>query len=239
MAIEVGQPADCADRRAGGTRRDFLVGGALVSSALIAARGTWWGAGQPAALPGPLATIVPNRMGTWQSSPANGVLIPTAEVPQESGYDDLLTRYFIDDAGRTVMFLIAYGSAQSGSAQLHRPEACYPAAGFSLGDSMRTRLSAPGSAEIVARALTAIKPGRVEQILYWSRVGTSFPTDPASQSLAVIRQSLDGAAPDGALVRMSTLSSDRTSALVLLREFAAALLRQPQPALRRLLTGRL
>jgi EpsI family protein len=183
-----------------------------------------------------LAAIVPDRFGSWKSSPANGVLIPTAETPAETGYDDLLTRYFVDDAGRTIMFLVAYGAAQSGNTQLHRPEACYPAAGFSLGDSSRTSIDAPQT-KIEARTLTATKPGRIEQILYWSRVGTAFPTDSASQSLAVIRQSLGGSAPDGALVRMSTLGSDRTSALTLLRLFANDLLLQSAPSLRRLLTG--
>jgi EpsI family protein len=163
--------------------------------------------------------------------------MPTAEAPAETGYDDLLTRHFSDDAGRTIMFLLAYGAAQSGNTQLHRPEACYPAAGFSLGNSARISIQAPGGAEVEARTLTATKPGRIEQILYWSRVGAAFPTDSASQSLAVIRQSLGGNAPDGALVRISTLGSDRASALTLLRLFANDLLKQPGPSLRRLLVG--
>jgi EpsI family protein len=219
------------------TRRDFLVGGALVATAVLAARGSMWGESQTPTAANSLADIVPDRFGPWKNSPANGVLIPTAEAPAETGYDDLLTRYFVDDAGRTIMFLVAYGAAQSGNTQLHRPEACYPAAGFSLGDSARTSLEDPAGTKIDARTLTATKPGRIEQILYWSRVGATFPTDSASQSLAVIRQSLGGNAPDGALVRMSTLSSDRASALTLLRLFANDLLQQPAPSLRRLLTG--
>jgi EpsI family protein len=214
-----------------------MVGGALVATAVLAARESLWGESHTRTLGDSLADIVPERFGPWKSSPANGVLIPTAEAPAETGYDDLLTRYFVDDAGRTIMFLVAYGAAQSGNTQLHRPEACYPAAGFSLGDSARTSLEDRAGTKIDARTLTATKPGRIEQILYWSRVGAAFPTDSASQSLAVIRQSLSGSAPDGALVRMSTLGSDRASALTLLRLFANDLLQQPAPSLRRLLTG--
>lgn len=220
------------------TRRDFLVGGALLSTALLATRSSWGAGSQGSALGGSLARIVPHSVGPWKSSAANRLLIPTAEVTEETGYDDLLTRYFIDESGRTIMFLVAYGRAQSGGAQLHRPEACYPAAGFTLFDSRRLSVATPGGAEISGRALTAIRPGRIEQILYWSRVGTAFPTDSVSQSLATIRQTLGGTAPDGALVRMSMLGADRASALTLLRHFATMLLHQPKSSLRRLLTGR-
>lgn len=237
MASEV-NPISHAGPGARSTRRDFVVGGALVATAVLAARGSLWGESRPPTLARSLADIVPDRFGPWRNSPTNGVLMPTAETPAETGYDDLLTRYFVNDAGRTVMFLLAYGAAQSGNTQLHRPEACYPAAGFSLGDSARTSLEDRAGTKIDARTLTATKPGRVEQILYWSRVGGVFPTDSASQSLAVIRQSLRGSAPDGALVRISTLGSDRGSALTLLRQFANDLLKQPAPSLRTLLTGR-
>jgi EpsI family protein len=237
MASEV-NPISHAGPESRSTRRDFLVGGALIATAVLAARGSLWGESRPTPLARSLADIVPDRFGPWRSSPANGVVMPTAETPAETGYDDLLTRYFVNEAGRTIMFLVAYGAAQSGNTQLHRPEACYPAAGFSLGDSVRTSLEDRAGTKIDARALTATKPGRVEQILYWSRVGAAFPTDSASQSLAVIRQSLGGSAPDGALVRISTLGSDRGSALTLLRLFANDLLKQPAPSLRRLLTGR-
>jgi len=238
MADEVIGTGEAGRPEARSSRREFLVGGALLSSALIAGNASWRRIAGAPPLGRPLAAIVPDRVGAWASSAAKGVLIPTAEVAEETGYEDLLTRYFVDASGRTIMFLIAYGGAQSGSAQLHRPESCYPAAGFSLYDSERVNLAPAGGPEIRGRVMTASKPARIEQILYWSRIGTIFPTDSASQSLATMRQSFRGTAPDGALVRMSILAAERGSALGLLRQFADALLAQPQPAFHRLLTGR-
>jgi EpsI family protein len=219
------------------SRRQFVVGGGLLAAALFASRGSWPGSPDQEKAPASLDTIVPEQLGRWRSSPANGVVIPTAEVPDDTGYDSLLTRYYLDDNGRTIMFLVAYGSAQAGGTQLHRPEACYPAAGFKLLDPEPVIIGSGGEHAIHGRAITGVKPGRTEQILYWSRVGTAFPTSSAEQSLATLRQSLRGRAPDGALIRMSTLASERTGALAILHQFANALLEQPQPALRRLLIG--
>jgi EpsI family protein len=218
------------------SRRQFVVGGALLAAALVASRDSWSGSSKGEEAAASLGTIVPGQLGRWRSSPANGLVIPTAEVPDGTGYDTLLTRYYVDDSGRTIMFLVAYGSAQAGGTQLHRPEACYPAAGFKLLDPETVTIRG-GERAISGRAITGTKPGRTEQILYWSRVGTAFPTNSAEQSLATLRQSLGGRAPDGALVRMSTLASERKPALAILHQFADALLRQPQPALQRLLTG--
>jgi EpsI family protein len=181
---------------------------------------------------------MPDEVGPWRVSPTNGVVIPTAEVPDNTGYDGLLTRLYADGNGRTVMFLLAHSKGQAGGTQLHRPEVCYPAAGFEMHDLQTVTVGGGGSNAIHGRAITGIKPGRIEHVLYWSRVGTAFPTTTVEQSLATLRQSLGGRAPDGALVRMSMIATDRGSTLTRLNQFANALLDQRAPGLQLLLTGR-
>jgi EpsI family protein len=184
-----------------------------------------------------LDRLVPNQVGGWAHSADGDRLIPVGERPEEEAYDDLLTRYYGDGSGNPIMFLVAYGSAQTGNAQLHRPEACYPAAGFNLHSQGETIIPTQ-QAKVRARTLTAEAPGRTEQILYWSRIGDRFPTTSASQRWVAFRQALNGSAPDGALVRISMIHPDQGRAMKALTDFARALLATPNPDLRQLLTGR-
>lgn len=220
------------------SRREFIVAGAMISAA---ATSKWL-------LPStsverPLSTsalnrIIPERFGRWYQSNADDVFIPTADADSAGPYDALSTRYYANPAGDQVIFLLAYGSAQAGDAQLHRPEVCYPAAGFSLSNAGTRLLKIPKVGAIAARAVTATLSGRVEQILYWSRVGSEFPTDSWAQRWSGFRQSMRGAVPDGALVRMSMISVDQQSALGLLEGFAEELLATSGADLRRVLVGR-
>lgn len=218
-------------------RREFLVSGALGSAALLAGMVRLLSNEVASSKRWPLEQLVPERIGAWSNAARGDQSIPVGEGPDGEAYDGLLTRYYSGDQGGTIMFLIAYGNAQTGNAQLHRPESCYPAAGFNLHSQSQTSLPAPGTV-VPARAMTAEAPGRIEQILYWSRIGDRFPTNSAGQRWVAFRQALDGSTPDGALVRISTIHPDQAIALPALKSFASALLATPSPSLRELLTGR-
>ena len=219
------------------SRRDFLVAAALGSAAVTAGLLSWRSNAATTHLEGELDKVVPDQIGEWKRSPAERVLIPTADSPAGEIYNDLLTRYYANGAGDMIMFLAAYGNAQSGDAQLHRPEVCYPAAGFALSQSRPMSVQSAGLPTVEARVITASMPGRIEQILYWSRIGNEFPTNAGAQRWAAFRQSFEAAAPDGALIRISMISADQASALTHLNNFALALLSSPDQKLRRLLTG--
>ncbi|HVM36884.1 MAG TPA: EpsI family protein [Sphingomicrobium sp.] len=218
------------------SRRELLVGAGLGSAALLS--GLLWQRAEAAraARPPALDSIVPAVIGRWAHVPGADSLIPTGEAPNDP-YDEVLTRNYADGSGAAIMMLIAFGSAQTGNAQLHRPEVCYPAVGFELGKTEEVRLSAAGAPPIQARVLTARAPGRLEQILYWSRIGKEFPTTASGQRWAAFRQTLGGPAPDGVLFRISMISGDRPHALRQLNSFAGALLATPGAELRRLLVG--
>lgn len=220
------------------TRRDFIVGGAMIATAALSgalslrARATARSRQVP-----PLDSLLPDRVGSWQRSSADGVLIPQADVAGSSPYDDLATRYYTSASAPAVMLLVAYGGMQTGDVQLHRPEVCYPAAGYRISHGHDVALGLAPELVVAARTLTARTPDTTERILYWSRVGHAFPTSSASQRLEVFRQSLTGPVPDGCLVRMSTVV-DEDDALPVLRDFARELVATPSAELRRLLVGR-
>ena len=221
--------------RARATRREFLVGGALVATAALCVAATPrrtapLGEGRS------LDKLIPDRVGPWTASTYDPILIPQGDTGEGSTYDKVVSRYYTSPTQSPVMFLIAYGAEQAGETQLHRPEACYPAAGFSLQDRPDVVLHVPG-ANITARSLTAVATGRTDQILYWTRIGNEFPRSSFDQRLSVLRQTLHGSIPDGVLVRISIESADPQAADKTIAYFANALLSTGDGNLRKVLQG--
>jgi len=132
---------------------------------------------------------------------------------------------------------MAYGSSQGGMLQIHRPEICYPASGFRLSETKVTSIPISDGHEVPARSFTARSDTRMEQVLYWTRIGDLVPTSWTSQRLAVIRNNLVGSVPDGLLVRLSTVSPDPAQSQAILKRFAAMMLDAMPAGTRRQLIG--
>lgn len=224
------------DRPAATSRREFLIGGVLAGTAvatpLLAAA-----VDRPPALVGKLDALVPRDLAGWMASDASPITIPQGEGAGDPVYDQLLSRHYDNGHDLPVMLLIAFGSSQSGSTQLHRPETCYPAAGFRIVDRARLTLRIPQAPAISARVLTGFAPRRTEQILYWSRIGADFPDSGLGQRWSVLRQTFAGGTPDGALVRISTIAVDARQGMEAMIRFASALVGGSTGELRTLLVG--
>jgi EpsI family protein len=184
-----------------------------------------------------LKLAVPGVVGAWHHQPGTSLLIPQGEVTADEVYDQLVSRHYASSALPPLMLLIAHGQAQNGNTQLHRPELCYPSAGFRIEERGTLALPLPGGASIQARVLTGIAPGRTEQILYWTRVGRDFPDSAMAQRWSALRQTLAAGPPDGVLVRFSTIEEDVGRGLALLQRFARDLWAGSDADLRRLLWG--
>jgi EpsI family protein len=215
-------------------RRDFVIGGVFASTALFCA-GVAPGRSQLIDRR-TLDRLVPEKIGPWTASHYEPVVIPKGEELEGTDYDSVITRYYVSDSALPVMLLIAYGSAQTGETQLHRPEVCYVAAGFKMRNWPNAVLQT-GSKKIDARVLTATAPGRTDQILYWTRVGAEFPTTSVEQRWSTLRQTLTGSIPDGVLVRISIDDEDREAAMKFMRVFAGDLLSSGDSRLRAILEG--
>ena len=218
------------------SRREFLVAGLLVSAA---AAGWALSAGPARRRPslGSLDTIVPEQIGAWRTAPDRDLEIPRGEEPEDRGFDQLLTRLCAAPGRSPITLLIAYSPVQAGNTVIHRPEDCYPASGFSFArEADRVIVTASGLRRRM-QAFSATGPGRAEEGLYCTRVGTEFPPDGLHQRLSMLRQAgLDGP-PDGALIRISTINADRPMALADLTEFTRTLLSIRSPRLEALLNG--
>lgn len=216
------------------TRRAFLVGGALT----LTAAGAY--AAQPRRTEQRLAThklgeLVPARIGPWSITTPAGVITAVDEPEDKQGYDQLLTRTYHAPNLPTVMLLIAYGSTQGGTLQVHRPETCYPGQGFRLEDFSDAEYSFPGASDVSARRFTARRDDRVERLVYWTRIARSFPRNTAGEYAAIIGSVLRGVVPDGILVRLSTTDADGDAADRALDRFAKLTLDATTPLGRRIL----
>jgi EpsI family protein len=223
-------------KSASATRRDVLIGGAgllCAGAGVAAARET---AVEP--LPeGVLEEATPQGFGAWRAIPASGVVLPAESELSDKIYNDVMVRAYQNDRGAAVTLLLAYGASQGPEMQLHRPEACYPAAGFAIKDTQPVNLPLAGGPSINAKLLDTESPARREQVLYWTRVGDRFPTSPMEQRWAVVRQNFAGNVPDGILVRTSLQASDAEAALPVLRSFVTAMVDGAPAPFRRLLVG--
>lgn len=181
-------------------------------------------------------TLLPTAIAGWTFTTREGVIQTPEETPIE-GYDQLVTRVYAGAALPTVMLLIAYGSTQGGSLQLHRPETCYPGEGFSIRNKANLDLRLDGADPIAAQTFTAVRDERVEHLLYWTRISDVFPRTTGEEYLGIIRRVIHGIVPDGVLVRLSTIGTDGPSDLAALDRFAAAMVTHAPDALRQILIG--
>lgn len=199
-------------------RRRFLIGGVMVAGAATAY------ARQPTQSVDflgdrKLDAIIPKRIGSWEFLTNSGLVVPTEDVLSDTLYSELLTRVYTNGNEPPIMLLVAQSAGQSGVLQIHRPEYCYPAGGFVLSQIKPMPLPV-GNRRIDVNELTATLPGRIEQIVYWTRVGTHMPLSWTSQRIAVAMDNLKGIVPDAVLTRISTIDPNRDAALARLADFA-------------------
>lgn len=170
-----------------------------------------------------LDSLIPKRIGPWEFMTTSGLVVPTEDALSAALYSQLVTRVYTMNDFPPVMLLIAQSAGQTGILQIHRPEFCYPAGGYELSPIVQAPMKAGGNVFQV-NELTATMPGRIEQIIYWTRVGTDMPVSWAEQRLSTAVANLKGYIPDAVLTRVSTIDTDREAALARLADFVESLL---------------
>lgn len=216
------------------TRRNVITGLAMTGAAGVAF------ARQPKPstkrmAKGTIDKLIPTTIGDWQFQTTSGLVLPPPDATIDRLYDEVMTRVYSRPNTPDIMFLIAYGSVQDGLLQLHRPEVCYPVGGYRLSETRVSQFPVQSQAIIPIRTFTAASDNRVEQVMYWTRVGAYMPTSWAAQRWAVVEANLSGVIPDGILVRMSCIDLDMNVSMALLKSFAQSLAQSVRPDVRRLL----
>jgi EpsI family protein len=135
------------------------------------------------------------------------------------------------------MTLLAHGDTQTDDLQLHRPESCYPAFGFSIKSSVVTNFEILGPVTVPSRHLVAEAPDRRETIVYWSRLGEFLPVDRKEQQLDRMATAIRGNIADGLLTRFSIVGADSDGAFKALEDFIPQLVRSVARPDRAILIG--
>lgn len=214
-----------------GRRQALILAGTMGSVAALAAfaRPPRPDADARAALS--LDTLFPRAFGDWRIDPLSRAFVRPADRQGKlyQIYDQVLERTFVDGAGQRIMLSVAFGSEQSSSLQMHRPEVCYRAAGYTI------RAVQPGTLKVAGRVLHAMRvdaalPGRPEPITYWTLLGGAVVHDAASARRRRLQAVLRHELLDGLLVRVSSIDDDRVRAHALQDRFADELVAAIAPA---------
>lgn len=220
-------------------RRDILLGGGLIAAAASAE--VLRPRNRLVLLPDgrKLEDVVPKAIGPWRPVESDAFVLPKTEGSlSDRLYNQTLSRFYEAPNQVPVMLVIAYGAVQNDLLQLHRPETCYAAVGFTIADSRPAQVSLTDSAKLPVRELTARSETRVEPILYWTRIGDDLPTTGREQRWVKLQQQMNGYLSDGILVRMSTVQEPSPETSAQLALFARTMIEAIKPKDRPAFIGR-
>ena len=214
-------------------RRDLLIGGACAIAATSAQalkprnKVTLLGKVN-------LEDVTPRRFQNWSEAHVGQVVQPESDDSlAKTLYNQRVARVYADQASNAfVMLLLAYGNTQSDLLQLHRPETCYPAFGFSLSSFSRTAIPLANGAAVPATNLVATIEQRMENVTYWTRIGEFLPRTQTEQRIDKLKTAFEGVIPDGILVRCSTLGDNTAACMDLNRRFLSQLIASIAPRYR-------
>jgi EpsI family protein len=213
----------------------LLMVGALFTAVEITPSRNWFDEiGRP-----DLDVIVPHQFGDWQDLGKTplGVVDPEQAEQLRIIYTQTLTRaYRHIPTGRVVMLSLAHGADQTYATQLHRPEMCYRAQGFTVTDQSNhdlvTRIGT-----IKTTRLRTHAGSRNEPVTYWVRTGDRVTQGSLQMNLARLGLALHGFIADGVLFRVSEVTSDEASSFQLQSKFMSDLLEAVPSVQRSMLIG--
>jgi EpsI family protein len=188
-----------------------------------------------------LDDLVPMQFGNWRADTrsASGIIDPQTEALLNKLYSQMLSRFYVDDAGHQVMLSIAYGADQADDdVQLHYPEVCYPAQGFQVKSNRIGQIQLPEGLVRVKRLETQqLAIGRYEPVTYWTIVGDQQSLGGWDRKMSEIRHGLRGEIVDGLLFRISTLNRNFQQGFDTQDAFIRDIVRALTPAARKQLVG--
>ncbi|WP_292992842.1 exosortase-associated protein EpsI, B-type [Nitrosomonas sp.] len=172
-----------------------------------------------------LEIMIPSKFGDWRVDES---IIPLqvdteTQAMLDKIYNQTLSRTYVNSLGERVMLSVAYGGDQSDNLAVHKPEVCYYAQGFEImktyADELLTQYG-----KLPIKRLMAVKGNRNEPITYWVTVGNKAVLPGIDEKLQQLRYGLTGSVPDGMLVRVSSINSDKDKAYQLQTIFIQDLL---------------
>lgn len=217
------------------TRRELILAGILTAGGVAGIALGPLGASRNNRADGPaIAGQLPKRVAGWTGQTTVDAILPPDDGLTDQTYGEVVIRRFVNGRSSPITLVIAQDAIEGFASQLHRPETCYPASGFRITRQESYELHASGK-NIPAGFLEAERGNRRDAVLYWTRLGESFPQNIWQQRAAIVKGALAGSGTRGLLVRLSQRAGDASRAR--LADFAAELLQYSSPHLNSILLG--
>ena len=171
-----------------------------------------------------LQSMVPVAFEDWreQQDTYSPVVSPQQKSILDKIYSQTLSRSYINSKGYRIMLSVAYGKNQSDALQLHKPEICYPAQGFTLLSKQSSTIELQKKSVTVVHLETKLGQ-RIEPISYWIVIGDRVIKDSIDRKITEMRYAVNGRIPDGILMRVSSIDQDTSKAFEMQRQFAVAM----------------
>lgn len=185
-----------------------------------------------------LDSMIPKQFGDWHDEPQRDLQIvdPQTQALLDKLYSQILTRTYVNSQGYHIMLSVAYGADQRGSLQVHKPEVCYPAQGFTVVRNEAGTVSTAFGA-IPAQRLFTVLGQRNEPVTYWFTAGDAVVQSKLQKRLLDLKYGLSGMIPDGMIFRVSSIDADQARANKYQDQFVDQLLQALPPADRKRLSG--
>ena len=167
-----------------------------------------------------LESTFPKKFGDWVTDDS---IRPIAVDPRvretlNTIYSDTLERSYVNSRGQRVMLSVAYGADQGRTNQVHKPEVCYPAQGFSIKSMQKSSVRILGG-EVPVMRMLAIAGQRIEPVTYWIVVGDTIVRGSLEQNAARLKYGIRGVVADGLLFRVSTVQTSEEEAYKIQDDF--------------------
>ena len=185
-----------------------------------------------------LDRLVPTQFADWRveqlySAP---VINPQQQETLERIYSQTLSRTYVNRQGYRIMLSVAYGRNQSKSLELHSPEICYPAQGFTVLHKEPATLQLNGHAVQGFHLETSMGP-RHEPLTYWNVIGDKISTSMLSKRFVDLGYSVRGRIADGILMRVSSIDNNNDNAYAQQSRFSNDLAQAINPDFRNRFIG--
>lgn len=170
-----------------------------------------------------LTQAIPNVFGDWQvvTESRQTIVEPEQEALINMLYSQTYSHTFVNKvSGERVMLSLAYGETQTDGKEVHKPDICYPAQGFSISDLKKVELAIDDKTPVIhANQLVAKMGARVEPIIFWTTLGTHTYSTRIQKKSIELNYALKNLIPDGMLFRVSVIDSDINKGNLTLHSF--------------------
>jgi len=169
--------------------------------------------------------IIPLSFNDWTiDKTANSTLVdPEVKEQIASIYSQTVSRTYINSQNQHIMLSVAYGGDQEEVMQVHKPEVCYTAQGFTVKRNGVVPINTD-KGTVHALQLLTNQAERVEPVTYWITIGNTIALNGLAWRWERIKYGLTGTLPDGLLFRVSSIGRDTDQQYQIQQQFVQSLI---------------